>query len=439
MSKTKIPQITKEFASFLNLRGLPLLVEIIRRSKTFILYLFINKKFEEFLSFLVWEIVHFLKINRKNVIHLMNISSLKYSDEEMLDRDKFNWKIEGGTCELLPVSWTLVYIVSNEEMLGVANNRLNVLVRSNNEGTTYTDVFTFSSCIDAIYVSHNYNIYVCSDGNVYKSKDNGATFNVVLQLSTPHSVFIHNYGITEDDKGTIFLGEYANVWVEKKGWKNVAYIYYCPNNSENFTRSDFFIKEGANKHIHMIRYCSYLKKLFVTDGDNKKRVWINDSMQNYSVRSSANQRGWRLINKRHIDTGGYTSVVSLTDGVLFGSDYLGGTNFIIKTVDGIKMSKKTLPDPIRRNPIYSIVNVKSRNRNQVWVNSVNDLGRQDAKAVLFYSNDNGETWFNFIEYDGLKCKIEIRSASLNPTNYFLASICNKENNRIIGTFKIKLD
>ncbi|MFD4930803.1 WD40/YVTN/BNR-like repeat-containing protein [Peribacillus butanolivorans] len=437
--ETNNRQITKEFSSFFHLKGFSLIFEIIKRLKGFLLYLHINNKYEEFLSFLAWEIFHILKLNKNSYINFNNNPCLKLSDEQLLKIGEINQGFNGGICERVHLPWKLVYIVNNEEMWGVISPRLHVLVKSSDEGNSYTDVFSFPSIIDSLYVSRHNKIFVCCAGKVYKSKDNGATFDVVLKLSTSESYFLHDYGITEDEKGTIFIGEYGNIWSGKNGWKNIAFIYLSKDNGETFNQTDFFIKQGANKHIHIIRFCSYFKQLFLTDGDNKKRIWINESMQNFTKKSSGNEHGWMLMNKRHINTGGYLSVISLTDGILFGSDYLGGTNFLIKIRDSKKLEKKILPDPIRRNPISNLVNVKSSNGNQIWVNSRNDLGSKHSKSMLFYSNDNGETWLKFIEYDGIKCDIVIKSASLNPTKYFFASIINKNNNDIIGTLKFKIN
>ena len=83
--------------------------------------------------------------------------------------------------------------------------------------------------------------------------------------------------MTELPDKTLIIGEYGNVW-ENNRWRKSAYLYFSVDMGETWEKSDFLIKKGANKHVHIVKYSKLLDKIFVADGDNKKKLWISDSI-----------------------------------------------------------------------------------------------------------------------------------------------------------------
>jgi hypothetical protein len=181
------------------------------------------------------------------------------------------------------------------------------------------------------------------------------------------------------------------------------------------------MQQGVNKHIHLVKYCARLNAVLLTDGDNKKQVWVNSAMTHLDKQAGKRREGWRLINKHHHQTGGYTSMAETKDNTLLGSDYLGGTNFIVSTSDGKRFDKLVLPDPYRRSPIMNMIIRQSASGNEVWASSYSCLSNK-AKSLLMCTNDSGQSWARIIEFDGTKNEVRIASSSPTPSSILYLSI-----------------
>jgi hypothetical protein len=131
----------------------------------------------------------------------------------------------------------------------------------------------------------------------------------------------------------------------------------------------------------------------VADGDNYKRLWLANSLNGSDHENSQ----WELITKFHIQMGGYTAVVESNGKVVFGTDYQGGTNFLVETVDGKKFTKKIIPDPYRRSPIDNMVVRKSKAGEEIWANL--PFSTANTKCLLMYTANNGKSWNKVFEYD----------------------------------------
>ena len=141
-------------------------------------------------------------------------------------------------------------------------------------------------------------------------------------------------------------------------------MYFSSDEGKTWERSDFLIKKGVNKHVHLVKYSKLLNKVFMADGDNYKKLWISDAL---NLSDLSDPKKWKAVNKFHIQMGGYTSIVESDEKILFGTDYQGGTNFLVETEDGKKFTKKVVPDPYRRSPIINMVQRKSKSGNEIWV------------------------------------------------------------------------
>ena len=228
--------------------------------------------------------------------------------------------------------------------------------------------------------------------------------------------------MTETPNKTLIIGEYGNVW-ERNGWRKIAYLYFSTDNGETWKKSGFLIKKGVNKHVHIIRYSQLLNKLLLADGDNYKKLWVSDSLESFDIDNPA----WNPVNRFHIQMGGYTSVVECDGKIIFGTDYQGGTNFLVESTDGKKFTKKIVPDPYRRSPIDNMVPRKSKKGVEIWANL--PYSTPNTKCLLMVSVDNGASWTKFIEYNRSTHTVWLISSSTETTDELYFSIEDDRNNQ----------
>ncbi|MCC6454648.1 MAG: exo-alpha-sialidase [Caldilineaceae bacterium] len=384
-------------------------------------------KFSELVSFMVWEVLHKLRLFPKG-------RYLKFSDHEPLSLEgerlgdlQFSEKAtrffasKGLRATRSDHNWQLLFIQKNREILGCLNSQDRDLYKSSDQGKTITLVKRFPATIKSIFVSSKDRIFVCVKGAVYSSSDHGLSFRKAFDMGSTESFFRHNNAITETPDGTLVVGEYGNVW-EKTRWKVLAYLYFSFDNGETWQTSDFLIKQGINKHVHLVKYSKSLDRLFVADGDNKKKLWLTDSSVPFDL---VNASTWKPVNKFHIQMGGYTSVVESGRTMLFGTDYQGGTNFLVSTKDGKHYDKRIVPDPYRRSPIDNMVQRRSKRGSEIWANL--PYSTTHTKCLLMYTTDGGETWHKVIEYDRATHKVWIISSSNEVTDELYLSIENLKN------------
>jgi hypothetical protein len=232
--------------------------------------------------------------------------------------------------------------------------------------------------------------------------------------------------MTETPDGTLIIAEYGNVW-DKNRWRKLPFLYFSCNNGKTWERSDFLIKEGINKHLHLVKYSKALKMVFIADGDNKKKLWLNTSDNGADLKKPST---WKPVTRFHIQMGGYTSVVEHDGTMIFGTDYQGGTNFLVSTTDGKKFVKRVVPDPYRRSPIDNMVQRKSKTGSEIWANLPYSTSR--TKSLLMYSADGGKEWHKVLEYNRATHKVWLLSSSNEATDEIYVSIDDvKHANRVV--------
>jgi photosystem II stability/assembly factor-like uncharacterized protein len=276
-------------------------------------------------------------------------------------------------------------------------------------------VLRFPARIRSVFVSSQDTVFVGAGGAVYRSTDGGTTFGKALDLGSPESFFRHNNGMTETSDGTLIIGEYGNVW-ESNGWRNLASLYFSEDNGETWARSDFLKEEGINKHVHLVRYSRALNRILLADGDNKKRLWLSDPLDSFD----AGNPGWKPVNRFHIQMGGYTAVAERDGTILFGTDYQGGTNAIVRSRDGKRFEKRIVPDPYRRSPIDNMVPRRSKAGDEVWANL--PWSRAGTRCLLMYSANGGESWHKVLEYTRAAHVVWLISSSRETQDVLYLSI-----------------
>ena len=315
--------LTSHYSTIFEKRGVKTVPYLLSKSLFFVRELYKSKKLSELLSFTVWESLHKFGLFPK-------AEYLQFTDAEPLTLDYERMEVLDSRGSITPFfedsalgavrsdhDWKLLFVNNNSEIFGCLYSDDKKLYKSSDDGGSLQFIKEFPERIFSLFISSQGTIFVCIKGAVYRSLDNGRSFQRALDLSSSESYFRRNYGMTETACKMLVIGEYANV-ANRTGWQNLAYLYFSSDNGDTWEKSDFLKTEGANKHVHLVWYSNLLDKLIVADGDNKKRLWVSNTL-NASDSQSLN---WELVNKFHIQMGGHTSVVEQNGKILFGTDYL---------------------------------------------------------------------------------------------------------------------
>jgi len=384
-------------------------------------------KFREIVSFAVWEVFHKLGLFPKKDYLIFNNREAITLENEKLAGLEFDEKItqffesRGLNATRCDHNWKLLYTNNKGEIFGCLYPDDCDLYKSIDGGKSIIFVKRFQEDIKSIFISSQNTIFVCVKGSVYKSSDNGVSFKKTLDLGSPISFFRFNNAMTETPNKTLAIAEYGNIY-DKNGWKKLAYLYYSSDDGETWKKSDFLIRKGTNKHVHIVKYSRLLNKLMMADGDNYKKLWLSDSLDV----SDAENPNWKPVNRFHIQMGGYTSVVESDGRIFFGTDYQGGTNFIVESTDGQKFTKKIVPDPYRRSPIDNMVLRKSKKGNEIWANL--PFSTPNTKCLLMYTADHGESWNKVLEYNRSTHTVWLVSSSNEIADTLYFSVEDSKNN-----------
>lgn len=384
-------------------------------------------KFRELVSFAVWEVYHKLGLFPKNdYLSFSNtqaivLESEKVASPELDEKVSQLFRSNGLSAIRCDHNWKQVYINSNGEIFGSIYPNDFDLYKSTDGGKSVVLVHKFPESIKSLFISSQNTIFVCVQGSMYRSSDHGASFRKVLDLGSPISFFRSNNAMTETPNRQLWAGEYGNI-LEKNGWRKLAYLYHSADDGETWKVSDFLIQKGINKHVHIVKYSKVLNRLMVADGDNYKKLWISGPLDNFDFENPV----WIPITKYHIQMGGYTAVVENDEKIFFGTDYQGGTNFIVETTDAKKFTKKIVPDPYRRSPIDNMILRKSKKGHEIWANL--PFSAPGTKCLLMYSDDGGASWNKVFEYSRSTHSVWLISSSKETTDTIYVSVQNQKTN-----------
>jgi len=360
-------------------------------------------KLTEIISFTVWELMHTLKLFPKSqyiIFEDHNPYIIKEGDLlEDLDFSKSEYDIKPTQ------NWKLFYKDSKGTIFGCLASADNILYKSTDGGKSIQKIKEFQRGITSVFITSDDLLFVNCWGRLYKSTDAGKSFKLSLELTYEDSYIFHHNGMTELPNGMLLIGEYGNVPVDG-AWANIAYIYASSDKGQSWEKSDFLKKQGINKHVHLIRYSRLLDRVILADGDNKKKLWISDKLDDFDIKT----HNWKLVNRFHIQIGGYTSAAEVDSKLILGTDYLGGTNFIVESRDGKKFKKMVIPDPYRRSPLMDLVKRESKDGEEIWTVLNNPIS-SNARCLLMCTKNGGKSWKRVIEYDGTKNLIMINSGS----------------------------
>lgn len=389
-------------------------------------------KLREISSFVVWELCHKLGLFPKQRYLTFNNRPAVSLENERVNGAKFSDNVElafnntGVTITKCDHNWKLLYIDKNEEIFGCLYPDDTMLYKSSDGGESLTPLETFPESIKSIFISSQDHIFVCVKGSVYRSADRGETFEKVLDMGSSISFFRHNNAMTETPEKTLIISEYGNIW-EETGWRKLAYLYFSDDGGKTWQSTDFLIQKGTNKHSHLVKYSKLFHKVYMADGDNYKKLWVTDALTTPDLLDADN---WHPVNRFHIQMGGYTSVIETEEMVLFGTDYQGGTNFLVQTTDGETFTNQVVPDPYRRSPIDNMLQRGSENGSEIWANL--PFSTANSKCLLMFTKDGGKSWDRLVEYSRAKHKVWLISSASGIADTLYFSIENsKTSDRVV--------
>lgn len=392
------------------------LKDIVRQGWKFLRHVHRTGKSNELISFIVWEILYRIKYyNRARTLKLTDSIPLSINSDGTLSdsNTKTTNQLITIRAEKISVNWKYHFQDNQQTIWGCEYYNDSVLLRCCScEGSTGA-VCMFSARIRSLYATDDA-VFVCAGGTLYRSEKRDIQFEPVLQLTTPESYFLFNNGFSELPNGTLLLGEYASIWEQNK-WVNLAHLYVSHSKGVTWKTTDFLKRQGVNKHVHLVKFSPLLNQVFLTDGDNKKQIWRNETLEEYTHQAGLTKHGWQLVNRFHWQMGGYTSMLDHGSGLVFGTDYLGGTNFMVHTTDGRRFRREVIPNPYRRSPIINMVARRKGNNTELWA-LLHNSAVPGKSCLLMYSTDHGLTWNRFIEYNGQQHEIQLVSSGKGAVN-----------------------
>ncbi|PQA60912.1 beta propeller repeat protein [Siphonobacter curvatus] len=377
------------------------------------------------MSFIVWEVAHVLKLNRRKKYLAFSSRTPHTVIEEGIIQRTSDPESLLHELEETSADWLFCLITPSLEYWCVSQREKHQLYHKTAGATQAKVVSTFDEEIKSLYITQANVILIASGGCIFRSNNQGISFQRVLQLSSPISWFLFNNGIAELPSGELFIGEYGSIWQQTR-WQSLAYFYHSKDQGLTWQQIRSLHERGVNKHVHVLKYSTLLQSLIMTDGDNHKKLWINSSLSCYDQlnRFKRNQ-GWKMVTHLHLFKGGYTSMLDGSKRMFLGSDYMGGTNFLVSTTDGKRYQSLIIPDPYRRCPIMNMTYLKTATHTEIWASLFCGIGRS-TKCLIMYTDDDGLNWHKFLEYDGSRYAIHLISHTEAQTGYLYLSVTSTE-------------
>ncbi len=190
------------------------------------------------------------------------------------------------------------------------------------------------------FVSLAGRIYFVVDGELYSVMAESDVRKENLRFSTKESTVL-DQGMARDNEGNLVAAEYK---LDTSGVSG-ALLYVLRAGDAHWTAIDTLARR-VDKHCHIVFFDPASQIFYVTCGDNRKILATLDLKgQEASIRVVSDGAG---------KTGGYLSAVPWEDGFLCGTDYTGGTNFLVLIRGRRIVRKEALRKPFRRSVVSSM-------------------------------------------------------------------------------------
>jgi hypothetical protein len=429
--------LTEKYKNFFKINNISSLVDFLNHFPSFVYDVFKSGKIREMASFVIWELKYIFNffpndsyLNIQDSNHLIierndDIANVEFSKKIAT----FNQSNTKYIIEVLNQNLIICFFDSyNRTFYGVDANDEHTLL-SSKDGVEFDFFYRFNEKIFAIYVTKK-SILLVNVGNKIYRKNKESSFDLTLELSSPRSFLRDNGSMSEDYQGNIYIAEYGLDWDKNHNWISLAYLYISKDSSQTWEKIDLFKEMGANKHLHLIFFDSTHNALLLTDGDNHKRLWINYTLADLNKQSNKNNKdGWYLYTKFHIMKGGFISAINFMNKTIMGSDYLGGTNFLIYSNDLKRFNSKVIPDPFRRSPVDTLLVINGKKQSHLVAELMSLENIENSKGLIMFTKDLN-IWDKIIEYSGNSHKTYIISSSNHKLDEFyvmIKRINNKKN------------
>jgi hypothetical protein len=384
----------------------------ISRIFSFVFSVLRHDKTKELFSFILWELKYVLGFYKAKMIKFNSSPFINLTEKALI------------SCAFLKktaTDWNIICFDKNGDLYGSKKINPEQLYLWR-EGKS-VPLFALCSEITGIFIAESGTLFVSSGGKVFRYSSGTLSDGPVFEFSTTKSIFLSS-AFTEDKYGTLFVGEYVNLFYKK--WHFAAYLYCSTDDGKSWIRTDFLKEKGTNKHIHIVKWSPLLDGLVLTDGDNNKKLWFCKSGGDCNRMNPG--LGWKDISKRHVKMGGYTTMLETDNRIIFGTDYNGGTNFLVSTADLSVFDKRVIPNPYRRSRFTNMVMTRQNGSVRIWAGLLGDSGGK-IKSLLMMSADEGQTWNKIIEYDGKLFRVNIlnNSKQIHDKLYISIEKCLLEN------------
>jgi|GEM_PF-6915666 hypothetical protein len=237
-------------------------------------------------------------------------------------------------------------------------------------------------------------VYFIVDGRLRSVTVDGDVQDEGLVLSSPASRVL-DQGIAAAPDGTLVVAEYKHDACGVSG----AYAYVRRPYSDRWEAVTALAKR-VDKHCHIVVFDPYTARFYITCGDNRKMLACLDVGP---VRTDVH-----IISTGTWRAGGFMCAAVSDASIICGTDYTGGTNYLVEVSGGRIRNKSVLRMPFRRSIVTAIDISRAGTLYTAWnmghlPNVCNGimLGLPRTGVPLCYSKDHNLTFDMYSTRDGV--------------------------------------
>ncbi len=186
-------------------------------------------------------------------------------------------------------------------------------------------------------------LYYFVEGHLWSLTADGHVQRESLVLSSAESTVL-DQGMAVDSRGSLVVAEYKHDALGRSG----AYVYVRRAGDGRWETVDALARR-VDKHCHMVVFDPRANLFLITCGDSRKML--------ATLNISGVRLAFEVVSAGAAKTGGYLCAAPFGDGFVCGTDYTGGTNFLVFVVAGTIQKKEVLCGRFRRSVVTAIDNI----------------------------------------------------------------------------------
>jgi photosystem II stability/assembly factor-like uncharacterized protein len=272
------------------------------------------------------------------------------------------------------LDWGVIVLEADGDTLWAMQFRTGNLMKSTDQGESWTMTHQFARPINAVYADGHGNLFVATTldrwaspgtGEVFKSSDGGQTFRHVLDIRSG-APMRWNFA---SQNGTMFISEYGYKWLDN----NARRIYRSLNFGETWTIV-YEPPQALDYHKH---------KILITE-DGIIYQSIGDGQNAQIIRSADGGYSWTRVVRGFQPTSG----IVFDNHILWGLDggpWMGVARYDRQT--GEMTRALTLPEPFS-GPAYDMVMAHG-----IVYAAFLSYGGYAFPASIWFSEDEGKSWY----------------------------------------------